>query len=429
MPASRPPSAIRRDLRNSTLDGAGWSVMVGMGEIYVPAFALAAGQGEVASGLVATVPFLLGAVLQLLGPWGARRTGSLRRWTTLLSAFQALVFLPLALGAAAGGLGTVALFSLATLYWAAGLATGPPWVTWIETLVPRRLRARYFGRRGILTNGALLAAIVAGGLLLEGAASAGWPMAGFALLFVLAGLGRGASAFFLAAHREPWKPECRPVGPREIAAGLRRTPAGRLIVGMVAMQAGLFVALPFFTPWVLGTLRFSYGRYTALVAALFLARMAVLPLLARVADARGPRFLLVAAGAGFVPVTLLWFATDAFLPLLLVQVFAGAVTAAWELATLMLFFDTMPREERLGVFTWFNLANAAALVAGSLAGGAILGGLGGGPGAYGAIFLASAGLRLLCLPLLLRVPDPGRPFHARGDAVLALSGEGPGPRG
>jgi len=75
-------------------------------------------------------------------------------------AAQALLFLPLALGAATGGLGVIALFSLMTLYWGTGLATGPPWVTWIETLVPRRLRARYFGRRGIITSGALLAAIL-----------------------------------------------------------------------------------------------------------------------------------------------------------------------------------------------------------------------------------------------------------------------------
>ncbi|NUN50244.1 MAG: hypothetical protein HUU15_15640, partial [Candidatus Brocadiae bacterium] len=102
---------------------------------------------------------------------------------------------------------------------------------------------------------------------------------------------------------------------------------------------------------------------------------------------------------------------------------AGAVFAAWELATLMLFFETMPREERMGVLTWFNLANAAAIVAGSLAGGAILGGGWGGGGSYPAVFLVSTVLRLLCLPLLLRVREVPRPFRGAGEAALAQSGE------
>jgi MFS family permease len=406
--------------------------MVGMGEIYVPAFALAAGHGEVAAGLVATVPLLVGAVIQLAGPAGAVRAGSLRRWTALLSALQAAAFLPLAFAGAAGGIGVVALFAVMAVYWGTGLATGPPWVTWIETLVPRPLRARYFGRRGILTNVVLLGAILGGGAILEFSEARGAALAGFAVLFLVAALGRGASAGFLAAHREPWKPACRPVGPREILAGLRRTPAGRLIAAIVAVQASLFVALPFFTPWVLGPLRFTYAEYTGLVAALFLARMVFLPSLARAADRWGARALLVAAGIGFVPVTALWLLLDGFLPLLAVQVFAGTVSAAWELATLMLFFDTMPREERLGVFTWFNLANATAIVVGSLAGGALLEGMGGGRGAYAAVFLGSTVLRLLCVPLLLRVPAVPRPFHEDGEAALALSGEakgaGPGPR-
>ncbi|MCK6479372.1 MAG: MFS transporter [Planctomycetes bacterium] len=431
MPAARAASPVRRDLRYSALDGAGWSVMVGMGELYVPAFALAAGQGEVAAGLVATVPLLLGAILQCAGPALAERVGSLRRWVVILSAVQAAAFLPLALGAGTGGMGTLALFAVMTLYWGTGIATGPPWVTWIETLVPRRVRARYFGVRGILTNGALLGAILAGGAVLAAAKARGATLAGFALLFVLAGLGRAASTRWLALHRETWKPAMRRVGPGEILAGLRRTPGGRLVAAMVAMQAAIFVALPFFNPWVLEELGLPYGRYTALLAAGFLARMAFLPFLARAAERRGPRALLLAAGAGFVPVSALWILLDGFWPLLLVQVLAGAVFAAWELATLMLFFETMPREERMGVLTWFNLANAAAIVAGSLAGGAILGGGWGGGGSYPAVFLVSTVLRLLCLPLLLRVREVPRPFRGAGEAALAQSGEagGAGPAG
>ncbi|HQU47337.1 MAG TPA: hypothetical protein PK867_31330 [Pirellulales bacterium] len=51
-PAAAPvrASASRHDLRAMLGDGAAFSVMVGIGETYLPAFALAAGLGEVAAG-------------------------------------------------------------------------------------------------------------------------------------------------------------------------------------------------------------------------------------------------------------------------------------------------------------------------------------------------------------------------------------------
>ena len=51
-------SQHERDLRAITADGVFFSVMVGLGEAYVPAFALAVGLGEIVAGLVATVPML-----------------------------------------------------------------------------------------------------------------------------------------------------------------------------------------------------------------------------------------------------------------------------------------------------------------------------------------------------------------------------------
>ena len=48
-----------------------------------------------------------------------------------------------------------------------------------------------------------------------------------------------------------------------------------------------------------------------------------------------------------------------------IEILAGGVWAAYELATLLLFFETIPTEKRVGVLTAFNLANAAAVVIGS----------------------------------------------------------------
>jgi len=69
MRAPRPRTQLQNDLIASTLDGTVYSVMVGIGEAYVPAFALAIGVGDIAAGLLASVPLLAGAALQLLAPF------------------------------------------------------------------------------------------------------------------------------------------------------------------------------------------------------------------------------------------------------------------------------------------------------------------------------------------------------------------------
>src|SRR5579863_5101065 len=60
--------SLRKNLRNSVSDGAAFSVMVGIGETYFPAFVLALGMGEIAAGLIASIPLLVGAILQMISP-------------------------------------------------------------------------------------------------------------------------------------------------------------------------------------------------------------------------------------------------------------------------------------------------------------------------------------------------------------------------
>src|SRR5260221_2970948 len=72
--------SLRKNLRNSVSDGAAFSVMVGIGETYFPAFVLALGMAEIAAGLVASIPLLVGAVQQMVSPAAVAWLGSKPRW-------------------------------------------------------------------------------------------------------------------------------------------------------------------------------------------------------------------------------------------------------------------------------------------------------------------------------------------------------------
>jgi hypothetical protein len=83
---------------------------------------------------------------------------------------------------------------------------------------------------------------------------------------------------------------------------------------------------------------------------------------------------------------------------------AGSFLPAGCLTTLLLFFETIPSEKRVGALTVFNLANAAAIVAGSAVGAILLACFDASRDAYLALFVISTVARAAALVLLVRMP-------------------------
>jgi MFS family permease len=118
----------------------------------------------------------------------------------------------------------------------------------------------------------------------------------------------------------------------------------------------------------------------------------------------------------------MWIPSQSFAVLVAVQVLSGAVWAAYDLATLLMFFETIPSQKRVGVLTVFNLANAGAVVAGSAVGGAVLAACSASRAAYLALFLISAVARAGALVMLVRVPRsvPASPAAQEAPAAQPL---------
>jgi len=390
-------------------DAAAFSVMVGVGETYLPAFALAVGVGEVASGLLAAVPPLAGAVLQLASPAMVRRMRSHRRWVVICASLQAASFVPLIVAALVGRIPTGAIFLVASLYWGTGMATGPAWNTWVGTIVPPRVRAHYFATRTRITQIGVLVGLLLGGIVLQYGTAVGQRLHAFALLFLVAAACRTGSAWLLSATSEPAPlPENYRSVPTLEALGrlLRRSHEGRLLLYLLSVQTAVHLSAPYFTPYMLGRLGLDYASYMVLIAASFGAKILMLPLLGILARRFGARQLLWVGGLGIVPLASLWIVSDWFPYLLVVQCLAGTAWGAYELATFLLVFETIREDERTSVLTTFNLANAVAMVGGSLIGGWILTRLGETQYAYHVIFVLSSLSRAVTVLFLFRVPTP-----------------------
>jgi MFS family permease len=396
---------VRKDLRTIFVEGVAFSVMVGIGETYLPAFVLALGMGEVASGLIATVPLVAGGVLQLITPLGVRWVGSYRRWAVLCAALQALVFAPLVVGAAVGRIPGFVVFLLATLYWASGMAIGPAWNIWVEQLIPPAVRTRYFARRTSATNLGVLSGLLAGGLILDRMQTGTHPLFNFTLLFAIAGVARLTSANLLRTQNEPNIPSM-PYRPREVFGVIRHfhdSAGGELLTYMLALTVAVTFASPFFTAFMLRQLELSYAAYTSLLVIALAAKAVALPLFGRLARRLGLAWLLRAAWVGIVVVPALWLVSDSLAYLAGLQILAGAAWAAHEYVTFLLLFEVIGPRERGTLLIAYNLGNALASTGGSLLGGFVFDALGGGMTSYSVLFGTSSIARASCLVFLVRV--------------------------
>src|SRR5262249_22217027 len=154
------------------------------------------------------------------------------------------------------------------VYWGSGMASGPAWTSWVDTLVPGRLRARYFGHRARLAQAATVIGFAGGGMWLAYGESIGAPLEAFAILFAIAAICRFTSAKVLAGQSEPRHPLRlhSATNLRGVVRRIREAGDGRLLAYLWAMQAAAQVASPYFTPFMLAELRFSYAKYMLIIS-------------------------------------------------------------------------------------------------------------------------------------------------------------------
>ena len=427
------PSATRSNLRASMADGATFGVMVGVGESYLAAFALAIGLGEISAGLVSSVPLLVGGVLQLISLRAVGWLGSEKRWIVCCATLQAMSFFPLVIAALSGSLALVPLLMIASLYWAGGLASGPPWNTWMESIVPSRIRPRYFARRTRTSQLCTVIGLVGGGVALQWADNHGRVLLGFGSVFAVAALFRLWSVSWLMRHRVAER-DWSATGRRQMSTltatgqGQQKTERGeggvggtgrrwlaseitgmRLLSYLVAVQAMVQISGPYFAPYMLKQLQFSYTQYVTLLAIGFISKVIALSWWGRMKHRDGAKRLLWIGGVGIVPLSALWIVSDNLYVLAVVQLLSGILWAAYELGFFLMFFETLPIAKRTRMLTYYNLASMLALCGGAFIGAAILQGLGGGQSAYWVLFATSSVGRCLALGLLFGIPLASHP--------------------
>ncbi len=170
--------ALRRDLRKITLAwgfGCAW-LWIAAGAV-MTRFAVEVGTPDWAFGLLAAVPFVA-ALTQLPVSWYIHAHGGRRRiflWfcTTGRLLFVAIGLVPWVVPRDSWIGWWPAVVVMLLLAHGLMQSTGPAWLNWMSDLIPRRVRGRYFARRGQIVTPVAVAASLGSAWVLDWAQADG----------------------------------------------------------------------------------------------------------------------------------------------------------------------------------------------------------------------------------------------------------------
>ncbi|MGH8503324.1 MAG: MFS transporter [Gammaproteobacteria bacterium] len=378
-PAGAPQDAADarnlRSLRHSTRDGIAFSVMSGAGETYLSAYALFLKATAEQIAWLASIPPLIGATLQLVSAWLGGR-GTPRKTLIVVGAcVQGLIWLPLVLLPLVMPAHAVPLLiGCVVLYHACSNFIQPQWSSLMRDLVPEKRRGRYFGQRTRIASLTAFIALVSAGGVLAAFNRHEATLAGFMVIFLIAGIARFVSVYHLGRMHDPQL--SGRVERARIFTGvwrslkfLRGSQFLHFSLFFACMQCAVAIASPFFTLYMLRDLGYSYAQFMAASASAVIMQILTLNGWGRISDLFGNRLVLVVTGWLIPIVPALWLFSTNFWYLLAVQALGGLAWAGFSLSAGNFLYDLRPGPRLARDMAVHNVLASIGIFAGALLGG------------------------------------------------------------
>lgn len=345
---------------------------------FLTGFAIAWGADDFQLGLLAALSFLV-APFQWLGAYLVDRFPQRRRelvaWFCLFArAPMALIALfPLFFHDATWQVFSLVLLLLLLQRASANLQE-PGWISWMAVLVPRRIRGRYMGWRGCLTESTSMATILIAGWVIDMFRSHGQEREGFAWIQLVAAVA-GVWSFVLLL-RQPDPGHCPP--PPQAGLGrLLRLLAGNRFLWLVAFNglwlAGLNFCAPFITAHLIKNLDWDFRNLAVLSVIGSVAAIFVNPIWGRMAERYGFKRVLKVCWLGLLSVPLLYLfcPPDLLWPIYLANLVNGIFMAGFSLTIFSLTLVGLPPESQAGGSALLNFVAAPAIFLSLMASGAL----------------------------------------------------------
>jgi MFS family permease len=442
---------IRTSLKASTVDAVFATFMnITCSGILLSNFLVELDASPMVFGMLSSIAMIVN-LIQPLGAYLSERTTSRFRYSLLTNGTSRLLWLLLVIGIAALSLGRINSHQVVMLVLVIVLLTNltaafdsSSWLSWMATLVPRRLRGRYFGLRNSLASLTNLLCVPLAGL-----AVSKWPggtLQGYGVVLfvgVISGMiSLGCQYFQVDVNpQEQNAAAMRSAAQKAVsenannASNTTDTQAGTVKSGknataedsiwknsnflkfLLYFSSWMFAAnlsLPFFNMYMLGTLNLEVSWVTLYGSLQAGANLLMLIIWGRLADKIGNRPILLVVGMVAASVPVLWLAIganlidswDLWLWLPLIHIFIGGNWAALDLCNNNLHIEVTPVKNKS---IYFATTAAVGGVSGAL--GTTIGGFVAENPSFGGLaglFAVSAVFRLAALVPLMFVQEPGR---------------------
>lgn len=357
-------------------DGLFQAITQGGGEQYLSAFALLFHATPFHLSILSAIPQLLGTWAQLLSVkishWFPNRKSQVL-WGTL---GQAASWIPiLLLPILWPDRGPWLLIGGVATYFACMHFTSPVWNSLITDLLHANERGMYFARRARVMALTSFLALCLGGALLSFCEHRQLLWVGFAIMFVIAGLCRIASALSLARVTDLPTHELgnNPTGFRDFL----RTRASRnfhqFLLFSGCMHAAVLIAGPFFVIYMLQDLHLPYWGYGTWLAAGIIGQFVTLTAWGQFGDRFGNKALLTMTGFIVPMLPMLYLISTAWPFLVVVNFFGGVVWAGLSLGLQNYVFDVVLPADRAKAVAVVSLVNAMGWAAGTFIGSWLIG--------------------------------------------------------
>ncbi len=373
--------------------------MVGLGEAYFSAFILALGKSDIYAGMITTVPLVIGGVLQLFAPRLIPSIGTYKRWVVLLASIQVICLFVLSLFAHVREISVWSLFFVVAIYWTGGLGAVPAWNAWLNSLLPKVLRLKFFSYRSMLASIATISGLVLSGVLLHLGKLYGQTLLVFSIIFFLGGLFRILSISSLLKHSdgEDLVHTGHVSSIRSILGDLRTTHYGKMMIFILIFKFSVYFAAPYFTPFMLLHLKMSYFTYMITIAAASVGSIVVMQYLRGKTISFNADKILFFVVFGVMLNPLLWIISDARWYLVLIQIYSGMLWGVLELCSFLIMFNEIPNSKKATTIGVFSFLQPCTFVLGASCGACFLKYFGSDYQGYIYLLIAGTFIRLLAL--------------------------------
>ena len=372
-PASIAPHESGR--RFGIRDGLFQAVAQGGGEQYLSAFAL----------LFHATPLqlsILSAIPQLLGTWAQLVSVKVSHWFPSRAAQvfwgiigQSVSWIPiLALPLLWPHQGPWLLIAAVAVYFTFSHFTSPAWNSLITALLEPNERGMYFARRSRTIAMTSFLALCLAGALLSFFEQRQLLWAGFAVMFLIAGLCRSASALLLlkVSGLPPHEPNSNPTGFLIFLRTGMSENFRQFLLFSGLMHSAVLVAGPFFVIYLLQDLHLAHWQYGTWLAAGIIGQFLTLPAWGQFGDRFGNKALLSFTGllVSFLPMLYLFGTAWPFL--VTVNFFGGVVWAGLGLGLNNYVFDAVQPADRAKAVAVSSIVNAIGWAMGTVIGSILI---------------------------------------------------------